>query len=139
MKIGTKIIEAASSLVEKVGDAFDKNFSNKEEKLEAKTKLITEINSLVSELLQAQKEIINNELSGNWLQRSWRPIVMLLFAFVVFYSYFLQPAFFPNAVNISKILPDQFWDLLTYGMSGYIIGRSAETISKNVGEAIKKK
>lgn len=139
MKIGTKIIEAASSLVGNIGDAFDKNFTNSEEKLEAKTKLLNEANSLTSLLIESQKEILTTEMQGNWLQRSWRPITMLCFTLVVIYAYFLQPAFFPNAVNVYKVLPSDFWELLSIGMGGYVIGRSAETISKNVAEAIKKK
>ena len=139
MKIGTKIIEAAGSLVKNIGDAFDSNLTTQEEKIEAKTKLLNEANSLTSLLIESQKEILTAEMQGNWLQRSWRPITMLCFTLVVIYAYFLQPAFFPNAVNVYKVLPGDFWGLLSIGMGGYVIGRSAETISKNVAEAIKKK
>lgn len=139
MKIGTKIIEAASSLVGNIGDAFDKNFTSKEEKLEAKNKLLSEANSLVSQVLDAQKEILLSETQGNLIQRIWRPIVMLCFAFIVIYAYFLQPAFFPNAVNIHEQLPEQFWSLLNLGLGGYVIGRSAEKISSKIGDSIGKK
>jgi len=139
MKLVTGIVEAASSLVGKIGDAFDKNFTNKEEKLEAKNKLLAEANSLVSKVLDAQKEILLSETTGNRLQRSWRPIVMIAFAFIVVYSFFIQPAFFPNAVNISKTLPADFWSLLKIGLGGYVIGRSAEKVSHKVANTINKK
>lgn len=138
MKTGTKVIEAASALVGKIGDAFDKNFTSKEEKLKAKNELLTEANKLVSQVLEAQKEILLSETTGNKLQRSWRPIVMLAFAFIVVYSFFIQPAIFPNAVNISETLPADFWGLLKIGMGGYVIGRSVEKSSVKIAESIKK-
>jgi preprotein translocase subunit SecF len=138
MKIGTKLVEAASTLVDKIGDAFDKNFTNKEEKLQAKNELLAEANKLVTKVLDAQKEILLSETTGNKLQRSWRPLVMLAFAFIVVYSFFIQPAFFPNAVNISETLPADFWGLLKIGLGGYVIGRSAEKVSHKVADTLKK-
>ena len=139
LQIGTKIIEAASGLVGKIGDAFDKNFTSKEEKLKVKNELLTEANSLVKHVLDAQSEILLSETKGNWLQRSWRPIVMLCFAFIVMYAYFLQPAFFPNSTDVQAILPVDFWGLLKIGLGGYVLGRSAEKISTNIGNSIGKK
>lgn len=139
MSIKSGLITAASKLVGSIGDAFDKNFTSKEEKLTAKNNLLAEANSLVSKVLDAQVKIISSETNGNWLQRSWRPIVMLCFAFIVMYAFFIQPAFFRNAVNISKDLPEDFWGLLKIGMGGYVIGRSAEKVSVKIAETIGKK
>lgn len=139
MGIKSGLITAASKLVGNIGDAFDKNFTSKEERLTAKNNLLAEANSLVSDVLDAQKEILKSETTGNWLQRSWRPIVMLCFAFIVMYAFFLQPAFFRNAVDVSKNLPEDFWGLLKLGMGGYVIGRSAEKVSVKIAETIGKK
>ena len=138
-KIGTKLIEAASGLVGSIGNAFDNNFTSKEEKLEAKNKLLAEANGLVSQVINNQKEVLLSETKGNWLQKSWRPIVMLMFALVVIYSFFLQPAFFPNAIDVAETIPNDFWGLLKVGMGGYVLGRSAEKISSNIGESLLKK
>ena len=139
MSIKSGLITAASKLAKNIGDAFDKNFTSKEEKLVQKNKLLAEANSLVSAVLDAQKEILKSETTGNWLQRSWRPIVMLCFAFIVMYSFFLQPAFFPNAVDVHEQLPEDFWSLLKIGMGGYVIGRSAEKVSHKIADSIGKK
>ena len=139
MSIKAGLITAASKLAKNIGNAFDKNFTSKEEKLVQKNKLLAEANSLVSAVLDAQEKIIMAEAKGNFLQRSWRPIVMLCFAFIVMYAFFIQPAFFRNAVNISKDLPEDFWGLLKIGMGGYVIGRSAEKVSVKIAETIGKR
>ena len=52
-----------------------------------KQKIQEEIQSLVyrykSELVREQSAAVGEEARGNWLQRSWRPIVMLAFALVI--------------------------------------------------------
>ena len=72
------------------------------------------------ELIQAQAVLLQEEEKGNWLQRSWRPLVMLTFAAVILMGTF---------TNIS-ILSDtsRFWDLLEIGLGGYVVGRSGEKI-----------
>ncbi|WP_018336899.1 3TM-type holin [Butyricimonas synergistica] len=72
------------------------------------------------ELIQAQAALLQEEGKGNWLQRSWRPLVMLTFAAVILMGTF---------TNIS-ILSDtsRFWDLLEIGLGGYVVGRSGEKI-----------
>ena len=133
------IVEVAGEFVDKVGSAFDKNFTTKEEKLQAKAEVLREGNDLVLKTMEMQKEVLLSEITGNWLQRSWRPVLMLCFGFIVIYAYFIQPAFLPNAVNIYAMLDPKFWNLLEIGMGGYVIGRSAEKIASSVGDAIKSK
>lgn len=123
------ILKGGEKLVSSIGDAFDKNFTNEEERINAKAKLIQASNDLLLKIASLQSELIRTEATGNKLQRSWRPIVMLCFAFIVIYAFFIQPAFLPNAVPIRKELPDQFWTLLSIGIGGYVIGRSGEKIA----------
>lgn len=72
------------------------------------------------ELLRVRAALLQEEGKGNWLQRSWRPLVMLTFAAVILIGTF---------TNIS-ILSDtsRFWDLLEIGLGGYVVGRSGEKI-----------
>ena len=44
------------------------------------------------ELRRSQAAIIGAEAQGNWLQRSWRPLIMLVFAAIVLVGTFFQPA-----------------------------------------------
>lgn len=126
------VLKGGEKLVSGIGEAFDKNFTNAEERLNAKTNLLKEFNSHLTHLYTLQSEVIKIETQGNKLQRSWRPIVMLAFAFIVVYAYFIQPAFFPNQIAVSETIPPYFWDLLKIGLGGYVIGRSGEKIAKEV-------
>lgn len=72
------------------------------------------------EVLRVRAALLQEEGKGNWLQRSWRSLVMLTFAAVILIGTF---------TNIS-ILSDtsRFWDLLEIGLGGYVVGRSGEKI-----------
>ena len=78
--------------------------------------LVSEISSVVDTLAVSSKEA-----QGNWLQRSWRPIIMLVFATIVLIGTFFD---LPILSDTSR-----FWDLLEIGIGGYVIGRSAEKIT----------
>ena len=53
---------------------------------------------------------------------------MLAFGFIVIYVKFLAPLF---DLKIPE-LENEFWNLLQLGIGGYVVGRSAEKISKNI-------
>ena len=127
---------SAKELIGSVTGLIDESFTNDDEKSTAKEKLTTVIFSAFEKLQVLQAGIISKEAQGNSLQRSWRPIVMLMFAFVVVYAYFLQPAFFPNAVSVRSELPEEFWALLKIGLGGYVVGRSVEKIAHTVTQNI---
>ena len=93
-----------------------------------KQKIQEEIQSLVyrykSELVREQSAAVGDEMRGNWLQRSWRPMVMLVLTLLVVLGVFTE----------SSMLSDtsRFWDFLEIGIGGYVIGRSGETITGNL-------
>ena len=78
---------------------------------------------------ELKAKVLSTELSGNWLQRSWRPILMLVLVFIILNNYVLFP-YFPDIFN-SLELPTQLWDLLTLGVGGYVVGRSVEKAVKH--------
>ena len=107
---------------------LDKLFTSKEEKIKAESIIKQILIEKQLELQQMQTDVIIAEAKGNWLQRSWRPILMLSFGFIVIYVKFLAPVF---GFTI-PILEIEFWELLKIGIGGYVVGRSAEKISKNI-------
>ena len=107
---------------------LDKLFTSKEEKIKAESIIKQILIEKQLELQKMQTEIILAEAKGNWLQRSWRPILMLSFGFIVIYVKFLAPVF---DLTIPE-LEIEFWELLKIGIGGYVVGRSAEKISKNI-------
>ena len=112
------------NVIREIGDIVNRlSVSSKE-----KQKIQEEIQSLVyrykSELVREQSAAVGEEARGNWLQRSWRPIVMLTFAVVILSGMFME----------STLLSDssRLWDLLEIGLGGYVIGRSGEKVTESL-------
>ena len=91
------------------------------EKKELETGLLKLIQELERELAQARAVTVQEEVRGNWLQRSWRPLVMLVFALIVLVGTFTT---LPILSDTSR-----FWDLLEIGLGGYVVGRSGEKMA----------
>ena len=124
-----KILEfLGGNVIKEVGNIIDNLFTNDEERINAKNKIIQVLKEKGLELQKMQTDIIIAEAKGNWLQRSWRPILMLSFGFIVIYVKFIAPLF---DFRIPE-LENEFWNLLQLGIGGYVIGRSAEKISEKI-------
>lgn len=73
--------------------------------------------------LESAANIIVAEAQGeSWLQRNWRPLLMVLFGIIVANNYVVVPIFGTPAAEI----PPDMWDLLKLGVGGYVVGRTAE-------------
>tara|TARA_R110000796_G_scaffold76166_3_gene170445 strand:+ start:1987 stop:2382 length:396 start_codon:yes stop_codon:yes gene_type:complete len=118
----------SGSVVKEIGKVIDSLFTSDEERIRAKNEVFKVLQEQQMELQRLQTEIIVAEANGNWLQRSWRPILMLCFGFIVMYVKFIAPLF---QLPIPP-LENEFWNLLQLGIGGYVVGRSAEKISKNI-------
>ena len=110
-----------------VTSLIDEIFTNDEERAAAKEKLLKIQNELniklldyENQLLKQKSEIIKAEANGqSWIQRNWRPITMLTFLVLVVCDSFGLLTF---------RLSSEAWTLLQFGLSGYVVGRSAEKI-----------
>jgi hypothetical protein len=69
------------------------------------------------------------------MQRNWRPLVMLMFAYIIFHNYVLAPVFSVPKAEV----PSDLWELIKIGLGGYVIGRSAEKIIPATAQALKAK
>jgi hypothetical protein len=124
-----KIIQWFSKgVIGEIGKVIDNLFTSEEERLKAKNEIFKVLQEQQLELQKLQTEIIVSEANGNWLQRSWRPILMLAFGFIVIYVKFVAPLF---DLRIPE-LENEFWNLLQLGIGGYVIGRSAEKIASKI-------
>ena len=115
-------------LVKEVGKVIDNLFTTDEERIKAKNEVFKVLQEQQLELQKLQTEIILAEANGNWLQRSWRPVLMLAFGFIVIYVKFIAPLF---SLPIPP-LENEFWNLLQLGIGGYVVGRSVEKVAKNI-------
>lgn len=125
-------------IVEDVGGAIDALSTSSQEKAEAKTKLSKTVLDALNRLQEAQKDVLLAELTGSKIQRLWRPIVMLTFAFIVTFHFFIYPTIRTFNPELPELPPLEayFWELLKIGLGGYVLGRSAEKISENVTKNI---
>lgn len=118
-----------------LGNVVDECITTDEERLKIKSEMEK---ALMAQSFAAEKlkiDIIQAEAKGNFLQRSWRPILMLGFGFIVMYNKFIAPAFgLPNTV-----LEADFWNLLQLGIGGYVLGRTGEKITKTIAHNFKLK
>ena len=120
-----KIIEFFGGTVFKdVGKVLDDLFTSDEERIEAKNKVFKILQEKELQLQKMQTDIILSESNGNWIQRSWRPILMLAFGFIIIYCKFLALLF---SLPVPELEPE-FWNLLQLGIGGYVVGRSGEKI-----------
>ncbi len=125
------IVDVIGSVVKPISNLIDDITTTDEERDNAKIKLSEIENSLIIQLINFEKGIIETkgkvieaEVKGeSWLQRNWRPIAMLTFLVLVICDSFGLLAF---------RLSEEAWTLLQIGIGGYVVGRSGEKILKNI-------
>jgi len=125
-----------SGLIKPVTELVDNLHTSDEERLEAKGVLLELQTGLMSQTLayeqklaESQASIIVAEATANsWLTRTWRPITMLTFVFLVVYSQFTG----------TEIPPDM-WTVIKIGLGGYLGGRSVEKSVGAITEVMKRK
>ena len=123
------IFEPAAKLIDDV-------HTSTEEKGELKTKLKAidlemkkiehEFRNTIIEyeakLMESQAKIISAEATGqSWIQRSWRPITMLVFVGLIV-------LFALGLIELKDEYAKEFFRLVQIGLGGYVVGRSAEKV-----------
>lgn len=82
----------------------------------------------------AAADIVKAEAQGeSWLQRNWRPILMLVFAGLLVARWFGLAA--PNLHDVEY---EKLWSIVELGLGGYVIGRSVEKVAPTIAEAIRR-
>ena len=115
-------LEGVGELTKDVRQAITGEVSA-DKKAELQAKLLT----IESDVKKTQADIIVAEAGGeSWLQRNWRPIVMLIFAGLVCAHWFGATPENLNQESIEGLL-----DIVKIGIGGYVIGQSAESVAKN--------
>jgi hypothetical protein len=105
---------------------IDRAIPDKDKALEIKRQLDLDIQDIERTELKGAIDIIVAEAKGDsWLQRSWRPLLMLWFAGLVGAHWL---GFTPD--NLSQSTINQLLSIVQIGIGGYIVGRSGEKIMK---------
>ena len=107
-------------MVSAVGEVIDRLTLPAREKRQLESDLLQVLAEWERARVEAQSAVLVEEAKGSWLQRSWRPLVMLVFAVIVLVGTFTN---LPILDDTSR-----FWDLLEIGLGGYVVGRGGEKI-----------
>ncbi|WP_158521402.1 3TM-type holin [Kushneria konosiri] len=125
MSIVTKAIGA---IIDPLFGVIDQVVEDKDKANEIKREMQARLIDARSKELDARMQVVLAEAGGeSWLQRNWRPILMLVIVAIVANNYLVAPylgAMF--GVGLTLPLPQSLWDLMTLGVGGYIAGQTAE-------------
>ena len=115
------MVERVKGVVSAVGEVVDRLTLPGREKNQLETDLTRVLVEWEQRVMEARAAVLVEEARGSWLQRSWRPLVMLTFAVIVLVGTFVS---LPILDDTSR-----FWDLLEIGLGGYVVGRSGEKMA----------
>ena len=126
-EIGKSIISPITNLIDELDTSDEEKLTLKNQMQEMNLRYQAKLIEYDTKLLEAKSSIIVAEAQGkSWLQRNWRPLMMLLFGFVILYTV-IAPAFGLPDVDMTGV-PDRLWTLMTVGIGGYIASRGFEKV-----------
>ena len=131
-----KVLDIITGIFKPLTKLVDDVHTSTEEKLTLRNKLVEIENTITSQVLDMQKQlltsqtqIITAEAQGqSWIQRNWRPITMLTFLALVVCDSFGW---------LANPLAQEAWTLLQIGLGGYVVGRTVEKVTPQVIKGIK--
>lgn len=119
------------------GTVAERVFPNPEhelKRLELQQALQAAVLERTSEIEKAAAEVVKTEAQGaSWLQRTWRPITMLVFVALIVARWLGWSA--PNLAQAEAL---KLWDIVEIGLGGYVIGRSAEKVLPGIVGSMRK-
>jgi hypothetical protein len=127
----SRIIGPVASLIDDLHTSDEEKLIMKAKLMEIEKDTIAKAIDFESELINAKKDIIVAEAKGqSWLQRNWRPLLMMVCITIIANNYIIFPyiqLFFPEHAVMLE-LPNELFSLMSIGVGGYIVGRSGEKI-----------
>ena len=124
------MLQFLPALLPIIGKALDKFIEDKDKKAEIEREIKAQLLDNAQEIERLRAEIVKEEIKGkSWLQRNWRPLLMINFVAIIFNNYILVPylSIFTDKVKVLQF-PSEFWNLLLIGVGGYIAGRTLEKV-----------
>lgn len=111
--------------IESAGKLVDNITTTDEEKQTLKNELAKIINDGFTTTANVVRDVTIADQTGNWLQRSWRPILLLLFGFVLLVNYTIFPMINRPAIDF----PTEFWTFLEIIVPTAVVARSFDKSS----------
>ncbi len=131
-----------SETIGKVSGLISEFITDKDKALELQTQIEKELIKLEekaleyeTKLMESRRDIIVAEAkSESWLTRNWRPITMLTFTALIVADWLGI-----SAPNLTPELKGKLFSIIQIGLGGYVIGRSAEKIAREIRPVLEKK
>ncbi|HEX3043540.1 MAG TPA: 3TM-type holin [Bacillota bacterium] len=134
------IEQITNGTIGKIVDTVDKHLPLSPETRAALEKdLQMALYDFMKSFYDSSKSVIIAEAQGNWLQRSWRPLLMLTIISILFNNHVLAPYlcdFFPKIFHPHE-LPERLYTLMEIGVGGYMVLRTSEKTSGTIVDTVK--
>jgi hypothetical protein len=126
------MLNAIAPLAKILFNTVDKAVEDKDLANKLKAELQNQMLQSHTAELQAASRVIEAEAKAGWFTASWRPLLMYVLIVMLIWNYIFSPIIFVLFnVKASVDLPSEIVNLLTVGVGGYTIGRSAESVAKS--------
>ena len=129
----------ADTIIGVFGETLDKFLPDQNKKLEALAEDRAKILENEAKILAIAGDIVGKEtVSERWYQNAWRPALMWIIIIIIFNNFLLAPYVgmifgYDLTLNVDvNSLPEELWRAIDIGLGGYVIGRSAEKIVKDL-------
>jgi len=116
------MIPIITALLPILGNVLDKVIPDKAAAEKAKNEIASAMLAQSAEIEKAAASIVLAEVNGeSWLQRNWRPMLMVFFAGIIGADWFgFRPEYMTEATM------QEVYSLLKIGIGGYVLSRGAE-------------
>lgn len=122
MPLPAVVAAIAGKALDSLFGVIDKAVEDKDKAAEIKLALQVKVLDIFqTELATARDIIVAEAQGGSWLQRSWRPITMLIFVGLVVAKWLGY-----TADGVSEAIELELLSIIKVGLGGYVIGRSTE-------------
>jgi hypothetical protein len=141
LNLVAKLFKPAADLVDDLHTSAEEKAEVRLRIYEAQAGVLAQVMDYESNLIKAQASVITAEATGHsWMQRNWRPLLMLTFGFTVVYNIAIQPlmqwcllAMAPEVPAMPILdIPGWIGAAITTGIGGYVVGRSGEKIAQTL-------
>jgi hypothetical protein len=126
------LVGLLSALAPRLFNVVDSVVESKSDADRLKAELAKMLADQNGELARASAQVVSAELAGeSWLQRNWRPMLMVFFSVLVGAYWFGW-----TPPNLSEARVEDLFELVKIGVGGYIGGRSVEKSLKIIAPVL---
>jgi len=120
--IGSILGAVAGPLLKGIFGTIDQVVEDKDLATKLKNDLQSKVlDGQAKEIEAAMKIVVAEAQGGSWIQRSWRPLTMLVFVALIVAKWLGY-----TAPGVTEAIELALLDIIKIGLGGYVVGRSVE-------------